>query len=263
MCDNLSRAVARCHITHHALEHTQAHTLKAHPCVNETARLMRRTEPLSFRASIHSRVCVCARWLRAGTPLAYACSRGAGSGVRPCAAHIHVVGTLPAQALPRSRGATPHPHMLPSMLGPIHMLGPPLRKRKIGSHLAGSHRHVLEWVLRASVRTAGAPPCWGPDRRLKNMTKLSHAEATSRAMCRLRYQGKNQGLPPYGYCVASDGVTLVPASEEQTVLDFVRRLSKFSYSTREIARVLNEKGYVSRSGKPFRQTQVVRMLQRC
>lgn len=93
------------------------------------------------------------------------------------------------------------------------------------------------------------------------MPKLTHSEATKLGLHRRKYHGKSQGSqPPYGYRITDAHGTLEPHPEEQRTLEFVRRLAAFKYSTRAIVRILAERGYVSRVAKPFRQTQIVRML---
>lgn len=84
---------------------------------------------------------------------------------------------------------------------------------------------------------------------------------TKRAMDRLAWHGMNTGTPLYGTRVGEGGL-LVPDEHEQKVLTFVKRLHGFKYSTRRIVKALADAGFVSRSGKPFRQTQVVRMLRK-
>lgn len=86
------------------------------------------------------------------------------------------------------------------------------------------------------------------------------AERVSAALQVKRRRGERVGQVPYGYRLASDGVHLEPQPREQDVLSAVRALRSDGASTRRIVAQLDAWGYVSRAGKPFRQTQVVRML---
>lgn len=75
-------------------------------------------------------------------------------------------------------------------------------------------------------------------------------------------RGERVGQVPYGYQLAADGVRVEPNAAEQAVLAAVRELRTAGLSQRAIARELTARGFVSRAGEPFGQTQVARMLAR-
>lgn len=86
------------------------------------------------------------------------------------------------------------------------------------------------------------------------------SERVSAALQVKKARGERVGQVPYGYAVADDGVCLEPLEREQGVLRAVRGMKAEGLSTRKIAARLAALGIVSRAGKPFGQTQVVRML---
>lgn len=75
-----------------------------------------------------------------------------------------------------------------------------------------------------------------------------------------RARGERVGEVPYGFRVAADGVLLEEDEAEQGVLAVVRELRAAGVSQRGIVAVLADRGLVSRAGRPFGQTQIVRML---
>lgn len=72
------------------------------------------------------------------------------------------------------------------------------------------------------------------------------------------------GSVPYGYTLHSDGVHLEENPEEQAIITIVRQFAEEnpSYSTRQIAKWLDEGEVKSRSGKPWHHMQIERMLKR-
>lgn len=70
-----------------------------------------------------------------------------------------------------------------------------------------------------------------------------------------------RGNVQYGYRLSADRTAVEPDPEEQRVVKLVNLLHR-RMSTREIAHFLNTRGFVSRTHKPFSQTQVVRMLRK-
>jgi DNA invertase Pin-like site-specific DNA recombinase len=68
------------------------------------------------------------------------------------------------------------------------------------------------------------------------------------------------GRAPYGFRVAADGVHLEHNPTEQTVIATVRELSAAGYSSRCLARELDRRGVVGRTGKPLSHVQVHRIL---
>lgn len=75
-----------------------------------------------------------------------------------------------------------------------------------------------------------------------------------------RTRGERTGELPYGFHVAADGVRVEPDETEQRVLAIVRELRTAGLSQRKIAAELGTRGLVSRAHRPFRQTQIARML---
>jgi site-specific DNA recombinase len=100
---------------------------------------------------------------------------------------------------------------------------------------------------------------------------LDAAAAYERALIRARTKaalgakkarGERAGTVPYGFRLAGDGASLEADAAEQGVLAVVRELRAAGMSHRSIVRALAVRGLVSRSGGPFGQTQVARMLTR-
>lgn len=83
---------------------------------------------------------------------------------------------------------------------------------------------------------------------------------TKAALSAKKARGERTGAVPYGYRLASDGVHLAPIAEEQKVIAEARRLHEAGQSLRAIARELDRRGFVSRSGKTFLAEQVKRLL---
>ncbi len=83
---------------------------------------------------------------------------------------------------------------------------------------------------------------------------------TTAALAAKSAKGERVGGVPYGFTVAADGVHLEEDAEEQTTLALVRELRAGGLSHRAIVGALAARGLVSRTGKPFIQTQVARML---
>ena len=101
-------------------------------------------------------------------------------------------------------------------------------------------------------------------------TVVDGAAAYERALIKMRTtaalavkkgRGERLGHVPYGFH-APDGVHLAPLQAEQAILATVRELRASGASTYGIARELGTRGVTSRTGKPFIQTQIVRMLAR-
>lgn len=83
---------------------------------------------------------------------------------------------------------------------------------------------------------------------------------TKAALGAKKARGERTGAVPYGYRLASDGVHLDPIAEEQKVIAEAHRLHKAGQSLRAIARELDRRGFVSRTGKTFLAEQVKRLL---
>lgn len=85
------------------------------------------------------------------------------------------------------------------------------------------------------------------------------AERTKEAMAYMKAKGEFTGgnSAPYGFSV-QDG-KLVPVESEQEVIRVAKDLQSAGFSRRQIAKILDEKGIRSRSGKVFDATQIGRM----
>lgn len=84
-------------------------------------------------------------------------------------------------------------------------------------------------------------------------------ERTRAALAAKRARGERIGAVPYGYSAGPDG-KLVQNEAEQGVLSVVRELRAAGLSQRAIVAELAKRGLVSRVGRPFQATQIVRML---
>lgn len=84
-------------------------------------------------------------------------------------------------------------------------------------------------------------------------------ERTRDAMAYMKAKGEFTGgnSAPYGFSV-QDG-KLVPVESEQEVIRVAKDLQSAGFSRRQIAKILDEKGIRSRSGKVFDATQIGRM----
>lgn len=85
-------------------------------------------------------------------------------------------------------------------------------------------------------------------------------ERTRAAMGHLKRTGKRVGAIPYGYRLKRGGKTLVRDDEEQAVMLLARHHRSQGMSLREISRALEDRGVLSRTGKPFAASQIKRML---
>ena len=74
--------------------------------------------------------------------------------------------------------------------------------------------------------------------------------------------GHTGGIPPYGYRVEGSGVNAVLRADpaELAVVGEVKEWKRKGYTYRQISARLAHRGILSRSGKPFQPTQIVRML---
>jgi DNA invertase Pin-like site-specific DNA recombinase len=84
-------------------------------------------------------------------------------------------------------------------------------------------------------------------------------DRTRRALATKKARGERIGAVPYGYSADAAG-RLSPCEAEQGVLSVVRELRAAGLSQRAIVAALAERGLVSRVGRPFQCTQIVRML---
>ncbi|MBX3205490.1 MAG: recombinase family protein [Labilithrix sp.] len=87
-------------------------------------------------------------------------------------------------------------------------------------------------------------------------------DRTKAALAAKIAKGERVGEVPYGFRLGADGVRLEADPAEQGVLVAVRELRAAGLSQRAIVTALATRGLASRAGRPFRQTQVARMLAR-
>lgn len=85
---------------------------------------------------------------------------------------------------------------------------------------------------------------------------------TKAALAAKAARGERVGGIPFGFALAADGKRLEPLPHEQATIERIASLSAAGVSQRGIARELEAAGVVSRSGRPFTQTQVARILAR-
>lgn len=87
------------------------------------------------------------------------------------------------------------------------------------------------------------------------------SERTVSALEHKRKQGGRMGQIPFGYTVAADGDTLVPAPEEQAVIQRVRAMRQQGATLKAIAEKLQADRVLNKAGRPrWNATQVHRML---
>lgn len=129
----------------------------------------------------------------------------------------------------------------------VERAGATLRTADGTSDADGSHGLLLKGVL----------DLYGAFERLEIKRRTTQALAVKRSRGE-----KLGGRAPYGTRVSPDGVHLEAAPEEQAVVRLVMALRNDGRSYRAIVSELTARGIVSRVGRPFRQTQVARMLAR-
>jgi DNA invertase Pin-like site-specific DNA recombinase len=83
---------------------------------------------------------------------------------------------------------------------------------------------------------------------------------TRAALAEKKARGERVGTLPYGFCLAPDGLHVVPDQAEQAVVATVHQLAREGLSQRAIVAQLAGRGVVGRKGAPLRQTQVARIL---
>lgn len=92
--------------------------------------------------------------------------------------------------------------------------------------------------------------------------RLLIGQRTKAALKAIRSSGrKTGGDVPYGFQLGADGRTLEPCASEQRVIARVRELRAAGLSQRAIAADLTAAGLLARTGKPFVNVQVGRMLE--
>ena len=93
--------------------------------------------------------------------------------------------------------------------------------------------------------------------------RISERMETGREQKRQK-QGHLGGIAPYGYRVegkARDS-KLIPAPEEQPIVEEILALANDHYSSWKITHILKDKGYTNRIGKEFECYQVKRIIDR-
>ena len=90
----------------------------------------------------------------------------------------------------------------------------------------------------------------------------SRGAAIRRTQQERRQQGRVTGRTPYGFRVAEDGTSLVRDPLEWKVIKFARAQHRKGLPFTKIAELCNEKGFRSRVGTPFFDTQIARMIER-
>lgn len=83
----------------------------------------------------------------------------------------------------------------------------------------------------------------------------------SRILKQANMTSKNLQGVPYGFEKLANG-TLKEHSKEQELILLVHELSKKNYAPASILAHINNLGYTSRTGTPFRQIQIIRMLKK-
>jgi len=68
------------------------------------------------------------------------------------------------------------------------------------------------------------------------------------------------GSIPYGYQLSNDGIHLEERPEEQDVISEIKMLRSAGLNLSAICRELERRGFLTRSGTPFRAEQVKRIL---
>jgi DNA invertase Pin-like site-specific DNA recombinase len=99
---------------------------------------------------------------------------------------------------------------------------------------------------------------------LDNVAAFEGAQIRARIKAALRAKKakgeKLGGLAPYGTRLGEDGRTLVPNAEEQAIIEEARALRASGVTIRGVAATLATRGMLSRVGRPFGVTQIVRLL---
>jgi DNA invertase Pin-like site-specific DNA recombinase len=85
---------------------------------------------------------------------------------------------------------------------------------------------------------------------------------TKAALRAKRERGERAGRVPYGFALGADGRSLIIDERERGILRVVRELQEAGLSIRAIVVECGRRGFVSRVGRPYRKTQVERMLRK-
>lgn len=90
----------------------------------------------------------------------------------------------------------------------------------------------------------------------KNMIK----ERTASGRAARKAEGKSIGGVPFGFTKTDDNI-LIPNEDEQNVISTVKAMKAEGISARQIANHLNNRGIMSKKGKIWQATQVIRILE--
>lgn len=85
-------------------------------------------------------------------------------------------------------------------------------------------------------------------------------ERTASGRAARKAEGKSIGGVPFGYSKTDDNY-LMPNPDEQEVISIVKSLKADGMSARQIATNLNNRGIMSKKGKSWQATQVIRILE--
>lgn len=88
------------------------------------------------------------------------------------------------------------------------------------------------------------------------------SERTSQALQGKIQRGERTGSIRYGYDLDPDGVHLVPNPQEQEVLDQIQRDKAEGVSLRKIAEKLNQQGYKTKQGGPWKHSTIQGLVSR-
>jgi DNA invertase Pin-like site-specific DNA recombinase len=89
--------------------------------------------------------------------------------------------------------------------------------------------------------------------------RLIIGQRTKAALKAKRERGERAGNVPFGFCLASDGRTLLPSLDEQRILGLIRQLRVAGHTLRGIAEALNADGYRTRRGSAWRHEYVANL----
>lgn len=110
--------------------------------------------------------------------------------------------------------------------------------------------------------TSTVPLCERCHGLVHDRDMLDQRKLTSAALQRKRARGEyTGGQPPYGFRRLAPGSRwIVPDEHERATIALVHSLRAAPMSLRDVVRALTERGVLSRKGKPWGLTQIVRLL---
>jgi DNA invertase Pin-like site-specific DNA recombinase len=98
---------------------------------------------------------------------------------------------------------------------------------------------------------------------IDSMARYERALIRSRTRDALKAKaakGERVGSVPFGSALSKDGIRLEPSAEEQATIAEARAMAAEGMSLRSIANSLATSGRLSRRGRPFQATQIMRMV---